>query len=210
MRSNKEAKKILKAFGKEAYKERIKYVDSFIPEKTSFIKSISYRHTFRRVAMVTLMVVLIMALAVSAYAAIIHYLNYTKFEHNDNDEYVSESMFNGRYNKTDFLIPTYIPSGYGLINEYYDEQGNQRTYEYKGEGSDSLLIIQSMNRSSFHVDNERAESKTVLISNMEVIIYDFSDEIVAVMQYKNNRITIEGKLNENELGKIILGMNIPD
>ncbi len=37
MRSNKEAKKILKAFGKEAYKERIEYVDSFMPEKTSFM-----------------------------------------------------------------------------------------------------------------------------------------------------------------------------
>ena len=35
MKSDREAKKILKAFGKEAYKERIKYVDSFLPEKTS-------------------------------------------------------------------------------------------------------------------------------------------------------------------------------
>ena len=210
MRSNRGAKKILKAFGKEAYKERIKYVDSFMPEKTSFMGSISYRHALRRVITVALLVILIMALAVSAYAAIIHYLNYTKIEHNDNDEYVSDSVFNGSYNEKDFLIPTYVPSGYNLKNEYFNETTGQRTYEYERGNTDNLLIMQSMNIARFHIDNERSESRAIMISNMEVVLYDFSDEIVAVMQYKDNWITIEGKLDEKELEKIVIGMNIPD
>ena len=49
-----------------------------------------------------------------------------------------------------------------------------------------------------------------MINNMEVILYDFSDEIVAVMQYKDNWITIEGNLDEKELEKVVIGMNIPD
>lgn len=210
MRSNRGAKKILKAFGKEAYKERIKYVDSFMPEKTSFMGSISYRHAFRRVITVALLVILIMALAVSAYGAIIHYLNFTKIEHNDNDEYEANSEFNSSYNESDFFIPTYVPSGYELIKEHYDEDTDQRAFEYKGKNSGYLVIIQSLNITGFHIDNERSESKTVVIDNNEVIVYGFSDEIMAVLQYNDNLITITGTVDENELEKIIRGMNIPE
>ena len=42
-RSEREAKKILKAFGKAELKARVEYVDSFLPEKASFWRSISYR-----------------------------------------------------------------------------------------------------------------------------------------------------------------------
>ena len=210
MRSNREAKKILKAFGKEAYKERIKYVGSFMPEKTSFMGSISYRHTFRKVITVALLVILIMALAVSAYAAIIHYLNYTKIVHTDNDEYESNSEFNSSYNEADFFIPTYVPSGYELVKEHYDEVTGQRAFEFEGKNSCYLVIIQSLNTTGFHIDNERSESKSVMIGNNEVIVYDFSDEIMAVLQYKNNLITITGTVDESELEKIISGMNIPE
>lgn len=41
-------------------------------------------------------------------------------------------------------------------------------------------------------------------------MYDFSDEIMAVLQYKNNLITITGTVDESELEKIISGMNIPE
>ena len=91
MRSDREAKKVLKAFGKEAYMERIKYVDSFLPENTSFIRTISYKHAIKRVAFVALLLILVLALAVSAYAAVVYYLNYTKVIHNDNDEYIYDT-----------------------------------------------------------------------------------------------------------------------
>ena len=210
MRSNIEAKKILKAFGKEAYIERIKYVDSFMPEKILFIRSISYRHTFRRVVTIALLVILIMVLAISAYAGVIHYFNYTKIVHADNDEYIFNNEYINKINKTDYFIPTYVPAGYSRSNEYSDEKGDQKTFVYEGKNNESLVIKQSLNRSGFHIDNERSESKTVIICDIEVIIYDFSDEIMAVFQYNNNWITIAGKIDETEVEKIIIGMNIPD
>ena len=91
-----------------------------------------------------------------------------------------------------------------------NETTGQRTYEYERGNTDNLLIMQSMNIARFHIDNERSESRAIMINNMEVILYDFSDEIVAVMQYKDNWITIEGNLDEKELEKVVIGMNIPD
>ena len=38
MNSKREAKKILKAYGKAAYQERVKYVDSFSEEKAAFLR----------------------------------------------------------------------------------------------------------------------------------------------------------------------------
>jgi len=209
MRSDREAKKILRAFGKEAYKERVRYVDSFMPEKVPFMRSISYRHAFRKAVTIALLAILIMALAVSAYAAVMHYLNYTKIVHSDNDEYISNTDFNAE-TEENFFIPTYVPSEYKLVNEYFDDTGDQIIYVYEDEKSDSLIIRQCLKRDSFHIDNERSESKTIMIENLEVIIYDFSDEILAIMQYDNNWITIAGKVDETELEKIIRGMDIPD
>lgn len=209
MRSDREAKKILRAFGKEAYKERVRYVDSFMPEKVPFMRSISYRHAFRKAVTIALLAILIMALAVSAYAAVMHYLNYTKIVHSDNDEYISNTDFNAE-TEENFFIPTYVPSEYKLVNEYFDDTGDQIIYVYEDEKSDSLIIRQCLKRDSFHIDNERSECKTIMIENLEVIIYDFSDEILAIMQYDNNWITIAGKVDETELEKIIRGMDIPD
>ena len=67
MRNKRKAKRILRAFGKESYKARIAYVNSFLPEKSSYIGSISYRHALRRAVIVALILVMIMALAVTAY-----------------------------------------------------------------------------------------------------------------------------------------------
>ena len=89
MKSEREAKKILKAYGKAEFRARVNYVDSFIPGKTSFAGAISYRHAFKRLGMITALMILVMALAVSVYAASVHILNYTKIVHDTNDEYRS-------------------------------------------------------------------------------------------------------------------------
>lgn len=209
MRNKRKAKRILRAFGKESYKARIAYVNSFLPEKSSYVGSISYRHALRRAVIVALILVMIMALAVTAYAAVKHYMNYTKVVHPDNDEYVS----NGEYDydvEASFFTPTYVPERYHLVNEYYDDISRQQIFEYEGENSDRLVIMQCLDREGFHVDNERSESKSIMVGNIEVIVYDFSDELLAVMQYGNNLITIAGIVDEGELEQIIDGMNIPD
>lgn len=210
MRSDREAKRVLKAFGKEAYKERIKYVDSFLPEKTSFIKSINYRHTLRKVAMVALMVILIMALAVSVYAAVMHYLNYTRVEHPTNDEYVPNSEATDTNPEGIFFEPTYVPEGYELESEDYDEIFDEKEWKYVKSDNITLVIRESHSSSAFNIDNERSTRETITIDNYEVVTYDWGEEKNYILQYDDTVITIIGSISSDEVGQIIRGLNLPE
>ena len=210
MKSDREAKKVLKAFGREAYKERIKYVDSFLPEKTSFIKSINYRHTLRKVAMVALMVILIMALAVSVYAAVMHYLNYTRVEHPTNDEYVPNSEATDTNPEGILFEPTYVPEGYELESEDYDEIFDEKEWKYVKSDNITLVIRESHSSSAFNIDNERSTRETITIDNYEVVTYDWGEEKNYILQYDDTVITIIGSISSDEVGQIIRGLNLPE
>ena len=133
MRSKRKAKRILRAFGKESYKARIAYVDSFLPEKAPYVASISYRHALRRAAIVFLVLIMVMALAVSAYAAVVPYLNYTKVVHPDNDEFVINGS-DGRKMSVQAIDLTYVPKGYELEYYDYDQQFDEKTWVFTRPG----------------------------------------------------------------------------
>ncbi len=209
MNSKREAKKILKAFGKEEGRARIRYVESFLPEKISYTASISYRHTLRKMGLIILLTGLILALAVSTYAAVIHYLNYTKTVHPDNDEYIStidNSNPSGTFDDVVFYEPTYIPEGYKLDSEKYDEDFQEREWHYISESGDMLTIRQVPAGSEFHIDNDRSMATTENIGDTEVIIYNFEDEIIGVFQYDNILVMIDGDISFEELGEIVKGI----
>ncbi len=209
MRNKRKAKRILRAFGKETYKARIAYVDSFLPEKSSFIGSISYRHALRRAAIVALVLIMIMALAVSAYAAVTHYLKYTKVVHPDNDEYVANGEYESDREFT-YFEPSYIPDRYSLYMLDDDQLNKYITWEYRGEENKSLTIMQFAEGANFHIDNEKSTSRVKMIGNIEATIYDFPNEMLAVMQYCETVIVIMGEIKDEELVKIINGMHIPE
>lgn len=204
MKSDREAKKILKAFGKEAYKERIKYVDSFLPEKTSFLGSISYRHTLRRVGMVALLVVLIMALAVSAYAAVMHYLNYTKIEHPTNDEYVAND--NGSNEEAVFYEPTYVPEGYELESVECDDLFGDKDWIFRRSDTEVLEISQRTKETHFYIDNEHNAFDKFTIEDVEAVVYAYENDIICVVHYNDTLIIISGPISIGEIEKIIRGM----
>ncbi len=209
MRSDREAKKILRAFGKEAYKERVRYVDSFMPEKVPFMRSISYRHAFRKAVTIALLAILIMALAVSAYAAVMHYLNYTKIVHSDNDEYINNDP-GGETENIEFFEPTYVPPGYELEKYEYDEDIKEKIWLYFGPNEESLIITQSIDLNGIHIDNEETVKETITVGNLEGVKYSVDDDVLCLFQYENMIITIHGILNANEIAEIIKGMKIQD
>jgi len=214
MRSKKEAKRILKAFGRAEGKARIEYIDSFLPEKTSYIRSINYKHMLRRAAIVVVLMVMIMALAASAYAAVLHYLNYTKIEHKDNDEYVSvdgTSKQDDYYDGVTFFEPTYIPDEYTLQSDEYDEVFQERIWKYSGKNGKAIQITECSADVGFHVDNERSTVSTEIICDMEVLIYSFDDREngsfqECYCQKDGTLIMIAGNLNIDELRKVIEGL----
>jgi hypothetical protein len=210
MKSEREAKKILKAYGKAEFRERVNYVDSFLPDKTSFAGAISYRHAFKRLGMITALMILVMALAVSVYAASMHILNYTKIVHDTNDEYRSNIETVDKVKDIEFFEPTYIPDRFVLDKAECDELFQEKTWIYTGPDNENLIISQLPDYVNIYIDNERSESETFALGNLEGVLYDFRDELVCVIQYESTVITISGPVDRDELTQIIRGMNIPE
>jgi len=207
MNNKRKAKKILRAFGKETYKARIAYVDSFLPEKVSYVRSISYRHALRRAAIVALVLIMIMALAVSAYAAVKHYLNYTKVVHSDNDEYVLNDNSSNKLS-VETIELTYVPEGYELEYYDYDQQFDEKTWVFARTNGESLIIILSTDLDRFNIDNDRSVSEQITVGNLEGIKYSFDGEILCVFQYENMVIRVISTLDDNEIVRLINGLNL--
>ena len=205
MNSKRKAKKVLKTFGKETYKSRIGYVDSFLTERTSRVGSVAYRHAARRLVVAVLLLILIMAFAVSAYAAIKHYFNFTKVEHATNDEYVPND-YNFESSNVVFFEPKYIPEGYQLESMEYDEVFHQTEWIYKNSGRGIIRIMQGNNALTISLDNERSKSWKRMVGDVEVIIYEFTDSIMGMLQIDNTVIFIEGSISEDEMEKIVQGL----
>ena len=210
MKSEREAKKILKAYGKAEFRARVNYVDSFLPDKTSFAGAISYRHAMKRIGMITALLILVMALAVSVYAASMHILNYTKIVHDTNDEYRSNIETVDKVKDIEFYEPTYIPDRFVLDKAECDELFQEKTWIYTGPDNETLIIMQHSDDVNIHIDNERSESEAFTVDNLEGVLYDFRDEIACVIQYESTVITITGTIDREELINVIRGMNIPE
>ncbi len=212
MNSKREAKRILRAFGKEEGKARINYVDSFLPEKTSFVGSISYRHSLRKVAIVVLLMVLILAMTVSVYAGVMHYLNYKIVESQTNDRYEPiDSGYHpdGTHDEIAFFEPKYIPDGFTLRSEEYDEVMKMKIWTYSAKYG-KHIVIQESPPIAVYIDNERSTRSTEIVEDTEVAVHIFDEGgIVALLQYDETLIMVSGDLSIDELKKIVEGL-IPE
>ena len=211
-RSEREAKRILKAFGKAELKARVEYVDSFLPEKTSFWRSISYRHAFRRAGMVAVLVILIMALGASTYAAVLHRLNLTKTADSVADRYLSEytnESGDGLYDgEVTYYEPTFIPSGFELVSDTYDEIFKIREWSYK-TSDNKVLTIEEMppGNAAYYFDNERSERSVLEINSIEVALYEWEYELASIFQYEDMTFIVKGSISKEDLRSIIEGID---
>ena len=206
MRNDRRAKKILKTFGKETYRRRVEFINAAVPDKVSFVGSISYRHALRRAVIVVLLVALIMALAVSAYAAVLHYLNYTRVVNPDNDAYLANKEYNVGDDEVVFYEPKYVPEGYVLISEEISDNQLMKTWNYRGIFNDILTIQCGPDFGNYFIDNENSTSETVVVGDIEVVVYDFGSFKLCLFQYNDTVVEIIGCLNTDEIKKIIEGM----
>lgn len=204
MNTNRKAKKILKQFGKEAYRTRIQYINSFADEETSFIGRISYRHMMKRCALVVLILTLSFALLlVTASAFGIHILHFSFFEKTDHTEIASNVTESSSEDDCEFYEPGYIPSGYKLIAE--EPFGDiELEYIYKNEEEEYLYIDQHLADGFLsNINNENCEISTTVIDDKEVRIYDYGERKTCLLQYNSTFILIKGILPAIEFKKII-------
>lgn len=152
-----------------------------------------------------LLLVLIMAFATSVYAAIRHYFNFTKTEYSNSDEYISND-YNGAPSKVVFFEPKYIPNGYELETVEYNVIFDRKEWLYKNSEGGILKIWQGNNAVTISVDNERSKSWKTTVEDIEVIIYDFGDSMMGMMQIDDTVIIVDGPISEEEMEKIVQGL----
>lgn len=211
MNSKREAKKILKAYGKAAYQERVKYVDSFSEEKVTSLRKISYRRMIKRCMLVVLILILTFSLLVMGANALgIKFLNLSIFETDTHSE-ITGNQGNKAADAVEikFYKPDYIPKGYSLVEEDGIED-IKMTYIYKNSKDEYLYINESVeDKFSHQIDNEDCEISTETILDMEVRVYRYKEpanSCIYIMKKGNLYIEILGNLKDDEMRKMIYSL----
>lgn len=210
MNSKREAKKILKAYGKAVYKERVKYVDSFSEEKIPSIRKISYRHMVKRGMIAVLVLILTFSLlVVGANALGIKLLNLSIFETDTHSEITGNQEGKAAAEGVKFYKPNYVPEGYSLVDE--DGIKNiEMNYIYKNTKDEYLYIEESVeDKFISHINNEDCEISTETILDMEIRIYRYKEpagSCTYIMKKENTYIEIHGNIQAAEMKKIIYNL----
>ncbi len=202
------ARKILKKYGKAAYRSRIEYVNSMLPENASVIGRISWRRMMKRCVMTALIMILTLALLlVTASAFGIHILDFSFFEKEDHTEIVSNSKPEKEKQEAVFYEPGYIPEGYEL-DLCESPIKDVKNYIYKNKQEDFLHISQeSKYNASLDINNEDCEIREKIIDDIQIKVYDYEHYMIYLFQYYDTFITMMGVLPEQEFDKIVTGFH---
>lgn len=202
------ARKILKKYGKAAYRSRIKYVDSMLPENASLIGRISWRRMMKRCVMTALIMILTLTLLLATASAFgIHILDFSFFEKEDHTEIVGNSKPEKEKQEAVFYEPGYIPEGYMLIL-CESPTKDEKDYIYENKQEDILYISQDLVYNvSLNINNEDCEIREKIIDDIQIKVYDYEHYMIYLFQYYDTFITIMGVLPEQELDKIVTGFD---
>lgn len=209
MNPRRQAKKILRLYGKAEYQARIDYIKGFLPEEPSYVGRIGFRHLGKRCLMIVLILTLTLAMAVVTASAFgIQLFGFKLFEYSDHTEITrdEEVVLEG---EARFYEPTYVPEGYELISEDgFEDLDKWLVYQDK-EGN-YLYIDQSISDSFMaNINNENCEIGKEIINEMEVYVYDYYDDeegSMYVLEKNGTYIDISGVMDDLEFEKIIKGL----
>lgn len=202
------ARRILKKYGKAAYRSRIEYVDSMLPENASVIGRISWRRIVKRCVMTTLIMILTLALLLTTASAFgIHILDFSFFEKEDHTEIVGNSKPEKEKQEAVFYEPGYIPEGYDLIL-CESPTKDEKDYIYENKQKDILYISQDLVYNvSLDINNEDCEIREKIIDDIQIKVYDYEHYMIYLFQYYDTFITMMGVLPEQEFDKIVTGFD---
>lgn len=108
-----------------------------------------------------LLAILALALSITAYSAIVRLLDYKIVTHPTNDEFFfdgenSDKNRDGIYDgEMKYYEPTYVPEGYELKSDSYDELLKTRRWTFEGANSIFLSIVETPVIYGFSVDEEK-------------------------------------------------------
>ena len=206
MNLNRQAKKILKLYGKTEYQARVIYVKGFLKEETS-ISGISWKHLGKQCLLIILILTLTLALLLTVASAFgIGLPGFNFLDWNDHTE-ITRNEEAAPAKNTRFYEPSYIPKGYTLVNK--DKFSGVRTDRAYEDESGNMLYIEQCKEDSFssNIDNEDCVRDRTDIDGTEVMIYRYHNgSVLYMMNRQGTVITIFGFVSEKEYRNIIDGL----
>lgn len=207
MNPNRQAKKILKLYGKAEYQARVTYVKGFLEEEPSFVSGISWKHLGKRCLLIALILTLTLALLVTAASAFgIGLTGFNLFDWNDHTE-ITRNEEEALAENTQFYELGYMPQGYTLVNtDQFADVRIDRVYE---DEAGNLLYIEQCKEDSFsaNIDNEDCVRDRMDIDGTEVMIYRYHNgSALYMMNRQGIVIAVSGVIDEEEYRNIIDGL----
>lgn len=208
MSSKRQAKKILKLYGKALYASRLEYMNSFEPEASSFVQRLGYRRIMKRcVVIVVILTLLFSMLVVGAGALGIKFFGYSLFQTKTHTEISGGKEPSKTDEKPRFYEPGFIPEGYTLVSK--DEfAGVELSLVYGNEQGTFIHIGESISEDpSVSINNEDCVISTEVIGEHEVYIYDYYDEeagSIYLLEIRGTFVTIKSNLSATIMKKIVL------
>ena len=208
MNPRRQAKKILKLYGKAEYDARISYIKGFLPEEPSFVGRIGFRHLGKRCLVIALILTLTLAMAVvtaSAFGIQLFGFKLTEWDDHTEIRRDEEVVLEG---EARFYEPEYIPAGYELLSvDGFEDQ--DKWYVYENEEGDYLYIDQSVaDGFSSNINNEDCTKDIREVDGMEVLIYRYHDIERGIYIFNKGKmyIRIKSTLDDREVERIIRGL----
>lgn len=208
MNPRRQAKKILKLYGKAEYDARISYIKGFLPEEPSFVGRIGFRYLGKRCLVIALILTLVLAMTVVTASAFgIQLFGFKLTEWDDHTEIRRDEnvVLEG---EARFYEPEYIPEGYELINtDVFFDQTIDRVYEDK-EGNYLYIDQCKAEYVASNINNEECRRENKEIDGMEVLIYRYYDieRSLYIFNKGATYISIKSILNDAEVERIIRGL----
>lgn len=208
MNPRRQAKKILKLYGKAEYDARISYIKGFLPEEPSFVGRIGFRHLGKRCLVIALILTLTLAMAVvtaSAFGIQLFGFKLTEWDDHTEIRRDEEVVLEG---EARFYEPEYIPAGYELLSvDGFEDQDKWCVYE--NEEGDYLYIDQSMSDNfTANINNEDCTKDIREVDGVEVLIYRYNDGSGSTWMFTKGKTycDISGLLSDDEVERIIRGL----
>ena len=204
-RHNFNANKILKTYGKAMFDSHVTYMDDATND-TPLAPSPSVprrRFSFRRVAIVCLVLILCFAMAMVVCDALgIQIFNFNFDQKKDHAVLTSKNTQDGEK----YYKPSFIVKGYHL-DDVIDTGSALRDYSYeKGDSNVYYTVSETTStKTRLYIDTEGYDHEKIVHGEYDVRLYkdQHSPLVIAYLQKDNTYISIQGKLSEDDVFKII-------
>lgn len=203
----KKAEELLQAFGKELAKSRAKYADDILSGKDIplYVRTTQKKWSIRKRLKMTMILVAILILLMGLFITSVTGVSERIFNYYAEKGSVSTQIKpiekSDTVGKLPNFEPTYLPEGYSLSSEDYDEIENYKLY-VSDEKKYIYMAVQLSSTYTASVDNETMQGEMTRVNIYQAQVFYDDNMSYIVWQVGNYTLDVAGTVSKEEIVKI--------